>query len=237
MGWRFESSLVHNIIMNTFFKILSLSLIWFFVWVIFIFYLEPQGIDYVNRYLLSCIYFLLIIIALSTFFKKELDGYVDDFSIKDLGYMVLFSISIAVIYYFISIYSEKSLFSNIKYSLDPVFHLDNRYLVTKAFEIMFQQSFFMISIHYLFNNNVSRNIDMLLFGLYSMFIHIPTLFISVLGPILFIASFFSGIIFSHFITKSKKGFIYSYMIHFSFYVLLAVVFWLGGAEYIINLIQ
>lgn len=222
--------------MKTFYKIFGLSFIWFTVWAVFIFYLQPQGIGYINNYLLTATYFLLIIVALTSIYKKELDGYVDNFSPKDLGIMVLFAVFVIATYYFISIFSERSPLSGMKYSLDPVFQFDNRFLITKAFEIMFQQTFFMISIYYLFGNNVSRNIDMILFGLYSMFIHIPTLFISPIGKVVFIASFFAGLIFSYCITKSKKGFIYSYMVHFSFYVLLAVVFWLGGAKYIINLL-
>lgn len=228
---------MHNIIMKTLYKIFGLSIIWFIIWVTFIFYLEPQGIDYINNYLLTAIYFLLVIVALTSVFKKELDDYVDNFSPRDLGVMILFSIFVVTIYYLIGIFSENSSLFYIKDNLYPAFQLDNRFLVTKAFEIMFQQVFFMISIYYLFNNNVSKTIDMLLFGLYAMYLHLPMLFLSFkVGKILFFASFFAGLIFSYFITKSKKGFIYSYMVHFSFYVILAVVFWLGGAKYIMSLI-
>jgi hypothetical protein len=57
-----------------------------------------------------------------------------------------------------------------------------------------------------------------------------------MGRILFGVSFFAGLIFSYFITRSKKGFIYSYMVHFGFYVILAAIFWLGGAGLIAKLI-
>ena len=120
-------------------------------------------------------------------------------------------------------------------SLYPSFFITS--ILSKAFEIMFQQTFFMICIYHLFGNNVSKTNDMFLFGLFSMFIHFPVLFIdSAMGKILFAVSFFAGVIFSYCITKSKKGFIYSYMIHFAFYVLLAVVFWIFGAKYIPNII-
>jgi hypothetical protein len=70
-----------------------------------------------------------------------------------------------------------------------------------------------------------------------MFIHIPILLAnSPMGKIFLVSSFFAGIIFSYCITKSKKGFLYSYMIHFGFYVILAMVFWLGGADLIAKLI-
>ncbi len=223
--------------MKTFFKIFGLSFIWFSVWAIFILYLQPQGIDYINRYILTSVYFLLIIVALTSIFKKEIGNYVDNFSPNDLLIMVLFSIIVISVYYFVSLFMEGSPLLNLKGSLPAVLQLNDNFLVTKAFEIMFQQTFFMISIYYLFNNNVSKKIDMVLFGLYAMFIHLPILFVdSSMGKILFGFSFFAGLIFSYFITKSKKGFIYSYMIHFGFYVILAMVFWLGGAGLIAKLI-
>ena len=223
--------------MKTFLKIFGLSFIWFSVWAVYILYLQPQGIDYLNNYILSAIFFLLVIVALTSIFKKELDGYVENFSPKDLFIMVLFSLVVSAIYYVINNITGGTPLGEIKNNLPAVLQLDDRFLVTKAFEIMFQQTFFMISIYYLFNNNVSKNIDMLLFGLYAMLIHIPILFVdSSMGKILFGVSFFAGLIFSYCITKSKKGFMYSYMIHFGFYVLLAAVFWLGGAKYIAGLI-
>jgi len=223
--------------MKTFFKILGLSFVWFSVWAIFYFYLTPQGIDHLNRYVLTSIYFLLVIVALISIFKNEIGEYVDKFSPRDLLLMILFSISVVFIYYFVGILTEGNSLNSLKSSLPAILQLDDRFLVTKAFEIMFQQTFFMISIYYLFNNKVSKIIDMFLFGLYAMFIHFPILFVnSSMGKILFSVSFFAGLIFSYCITKSKKGFIYSYMIHFGFYVVLATVFWLGGAKYIISLI-
>lgn len=223
--------------MKTFFKILGISLVWFIVWAIFILYLQPQGIDYIERYILTSVYFLLVIVALTSIFKNQIGAYVDKFSPKDLLTMSLFSVVVISVYYFINLLMSGSELYSFKNSLPSVLQLDERFLVTKAFEIMFQQTFFMISIYYLFNNNVSKHVDMILFGLYAMFIHFPILFVSgSMGKILFAVSFFAGVIFSYCITKSKKGFIYSYMIHFAFYVLLAIVFWLGGAKYISGLI-
>lgn len=223
--------------MKTFFKIFGLSFVWFLVWVIFIFYLQPQGIDYINNYVLTSIYFLLVIVILTTAFKDQIGEYVEQFSPKDLLIMVIFSLLVVFIYYFLNISIEDHSLFIIKDSLHPIFQLSDRFLVTKAFEIMFQQTFFMISIYYLFCNDVSKKIDMLLFGIYLMFVHSPMLFIgSYVGKVLFAVSFFAGLIFSYCITRSKKGFIYSYMIHFGFYVLFAAFFWLGGAKYIMSLI-
>jgi hypothetical protein len=223
--------------MKMFLRILGLSSIWLSVWAFFIFYLQPQGIDYINHYIITSIYFLMVIVFLTTVFRKQIGEYVDKFTPRDLLAMALFSFCVVITYYFINLLSEGSILSSIKNSLPQILQMDDKFLITKSFEIMFQQTFFMISIYYLFNDNISDYIDMLIFGLFSLFIHIPVIFIDgSMGKILFAVSFFAGVIFSYCIKKSKRGFIYSYIIHFGFYVLLSSVFWLGGYKYMLSLI-
>jgi len=179
---------------------------------------------------------LLVIVSLTGYFKKEIGEYVDKFSPKDLLYMVIFSISVTLIYFFINFVAEKTPIYDLKNTLHPMFYLDDRYLVTKAFEIMFQQTFFMISIYYLFSNKMSKTVDISLFGLYCLIVHLPMLVVGgQMGWVIFFVSYFAGILFSYCITKSKKGFLWSYMIHFGFYVLLAVIFWVGGYNFLLNL--
>lgn len=212
--------------MNAFKKVLGLSFIWFSVWAVFIFYLEPNGIDYIHNYILTCIFFLLAIIYLTSAFRQQIGEYVDRFVPKDLLIMALFSLGVSLIYYFTAIFSQHASFYAIHDHLPAALSLDYRFLITKSFEIMFQQCFFMVSIYYLFNNNVSKKTDMLVFGFYTFLIHIPAIFVPyTMGKIVLPVSFFAGIIFSYCITKSKKGFMWSYMIHYGFYVIVAVAFW------------
>lgn len=223
--------------MKMFLRILGLSIIWLSVWAFFVLYLQPQGIDYINHYLITSVYFLLVIVFLTTVFKEQIGKYVDKFSPRDLLAMSLFSACVIIVYYFIGLLSEGSVLNDIRYSFPQILQINEKFLITKSFEIMFQQTFFMISIYYLFNDNISDYIDMLIFGLFSLVIHIPVLFVDgSMGKILFAVSFFAGVVFSYCINKSKKGFIYSYMIHFGFYVLLSSVFWLGGYKYMLSLI-
>lgn len=223
--------------MKMFLRILGLSVIWVSVWAFFVLYLQPQGIDYINNYIITCLYFLLVILFLTTIFRDQIGKYVDKFTPRDLLAMSLFSLCVVIAYYFIDLLSEGSVLIGMKNSLPQILQMNEKFLVTKSFEIMFQQTFFMISIYYLFNDNISDYIDMFIFGLFTLVIHIPVLFIDgSMGKILFAVSFFAGVIFSYCINKSKRGFIYSYMIHFGFYVLLSSVFWLGGYRYILALI-
>ena len=223
--------------MKTFLRIFGLSFIWISAWAFPILYLQPRGINYINNYLITSLYFLLIILFLTTVFKRQIGEYVEKFSPRDLLVMSLFSVCVVIAYHFIDLLSEGSVLNNIKNNLPQVFQMNEKFLVTKSFEIMFQQTFFMICIYYLFNNKISSYIDMFIFGIFTLIIHIPIIFvIGSVGKILFAVSFFAGIIFSYCITKSKVGFIYSYMIHFGFYVLLSSIFWLGGYKYILSLI-
>ncbi|MFA6797456.1 MAG: hypothetical protein WCR40_02010 [Candidatus Paceibacterota bacterium] len=223
--------------MKTFLRVVGLSFIWLFVWAFFVLYLQPQKIDYINHYIITSLYFLLVIVFLTTVFREQIGKYVDKFTPRDLLAMSLFSLCVVISYHFIELLSDGSVLSEMRYSLPQLLQMDEKFLITKSFEIMFQQTFFMISIYYLFNDNISDYIDMLIFGLYTMIIHIPVLFIDgSVGKILFAVSFFAGVIFSYCINKSKRGFVYSYMVHFGFYVLLSSVFWLGGYKYMLSLI-
>ncbi|MBU6370629.1 MAG: hypothetical protein KGH93_00600 [Patescibacteria group bacterium] len=210
-------------------KVLGLSVLWFSVWGFLILYLEPHGIDYVHNYVITSLYFLLVIVYMTNAFKDEIGAYVDRFEPSDLLAMTLFAVFVSVVYYVTAAYAGHSPLFFLRDRIPDALKLDYRFLITKSFEIMFQQCFFMISIYYLFDNNVSRIADMLLFGVYTMLIHVPILFVPTSsGKILFAVSFFAGVIFSYCITRSRRGFVWSYMIHFAFYVLLAVSFWTLG---------
>ena len=213
--------------MQKFKKIIGVALIWFLVWAFFIVVLQEQGVDYSNHYLITSVYFMLVISSLSSIFRKEIGAYVERFTPKDLLIVSVFSAAMALIYFlvnqFIVIPSGVDV-SHLPFTL----RMNESFLVTKAFEIMFQQTVFIIGIYYIFDNDVSRWVDMLLFGLFALLIHIPVLLVpDSIGKILLSVSFFAGVIFSYCITKFKKGFIYSFMIHYCFYVLLGALYWLG----------
>ncbi len=218
--------------MKAYIKVLKnlfvLAFVWFSVWSVFQYILKSIDINYVNNFVFTSIYFGLATIFLYKFFKSKIEKKVNHFSTKDTLIIVFLYIISATAFYFLRANVDVSLLENARASMDSIFWLDDRILISKTFEIMFQQVFFIISIDFLFRSPLSNKIEYFLFGIYSLLIHIP-IFIFLpytYSLLLVVASFFSGVIFSYLITKYKKGFLYSYIIHLLFYIFLISGYWL-----------
>jgi hypothetical protein len=218
--------------MKKFLQIIGIAFIWFIVWAFFIVVLQKQGVDYSNNYVITSVYFMLVITGLSSVFRKEIGAYIETFTPRDLLIVSVFSASMALIYFLANQFLVIP--SGIDVSTLPfAVRIQESFLVSKAFEIMFQQTIFIVSIYYIFDNNVSKWKDIFLFGIFTLLIHVPVLLVpDSMSIILLSVSFFAGIIFSYCITRFKKGFIYSFMIHYGFYILLGVLYWLGMSKFV-----
>ena len=222
--------------MKKFLQIIGIAIIWFIVWTFFILVLEKQGIDYSNHYVITSIYFMLVIAALSAIFRKQIGTYIEGFTPKDLLIVSVFSVLMAAIYFLVNHFLVLPSGINVA-TLPSSVRIQESFLASKAFEIMFQQTIFIISIYYIFDNKVSKWSDIFLFGLFVLLIHIPLLIIpDFVTYVILSVSFFAGVIFSYCITRFKKGFLYSFMIHYGFYVLLGVLYWLGMSKFVSHLI-
>jgi len=213
-------------------KIFGLSLIWFGVWAFFIEVLQIQGIDYTNHYVITTVFFMLVITGLTSVFKNQINTFVEKFTQRDLLMVSIFSALMALIYFLVNTFVITPM--GVDVSTYPfLLRMQESFLVSKAFEIMFQQTFFIICVYYLFNKNVAGWKNILSFGIFTLVLHIPVLFVpNAMGKTLLLSSFFAGVIFSYCITKFKKGFLYSFFIHYAFYVLLGAAWWLGFSEYV-----
>lgn len=222
----------YTYLMKTFKRIALVSIVWFIVWAFFIFVMQEQGIDYIHNYLFSCIYFAFAIGFIYTFLGSHIRAHANNFSLKELGIASGSLVVSIILYELMNRFVIPDSYDSLRPTLDYIFRLDNSFLVTKAFEIMFQQAFFIVSIDYLFKNGLSKNSDVFLFGLYSFIIHIPILFILdvKLATIILLSSFLAGLLFSYCIIRLKNGFVWSYVAHYSFYVLLGVVYWLSATH-------
>jgi hypothetical protein len=175
---------------------------------------------------------MLVITGLTSVFKNQISFFVEKFTQRDLFIVSVFSASMALIYFLVNTFFVAPL--GIDISTYPfVLRMQESFLVSKAFEIMFQQTFFIICVYYLFNKNVAGWKNILSFGIFTLIIHIPVLLVpNAMGKTLLLSSFFAGVIFSYCITKFKKGFLYSFFIHYAFYVLLGAAYWIGLADYV-----
>lgn len=106
--------------------------------------------------------------------------------------------------------------------------LDYRYLVSKTFEILFQQTCIIVLVSLLAQAGLSLLAIMFLFFLLFGASHLP-LFLTgnwIWATYYIVFSALSGFIFPPLILKLSSGFIYSFIIHWLFYTLAGVGFWI-----------
>lgn len=111
--------------------------------------------------------------------------------------------------------------------------IDLRRLVSKSMDIMAQQVFIVVLVLLLYEAGLSFYKLLVVFGILFALLHVP-LIASERGA--WPSWLFAGIvvlfsvIFPTLILTVPYGFIYTYMIHWSFYMSIAVIFWIAYAE-------
>ncbi|HLC98316.1 MAG TPA: hypothetical protein VJC21_06075 [Candidatus Nanoarchaeia archaeon] len=106
--------------------------------------------------------------------------------------------------------------------------MDYRYLVSKSFDILFQQMMILMLVLWLSQQGFSLSMTMLfsllLFGGVHIFALIPAG--KLFGMYYLIASLLGAVVFPLLVLTVNYGFVYSYALHFFFYTASAVFFWL-----------
>ena len=187
---------------------------------------KGKGITYTNNYSYIIIYFMITTtIAIKLFY----------FPHNQLTFTPI-SVLAIVLFYFTTIYIYKKIpqiykrpVTFIKKYPDHYWaQMNYRYLVSKSFDIIFQQTMIIIGVFMLYNAGLPLLTTIFYFFLLFAFIHLIGISTAgkALGMFYFIASLFGAIIFPILILSFKTGFIYSYIIHYSFYIGAGTFVWI-----------
>ncbi len=105
--------------------------------------------------------------------------------------------------------------------------LDYRYLVSKTFEIIFQQTCIIVLVSLFAQAGYSMFIIMLLFCLFFSVSHVPLFLTSRRRWACYyiVSSALAGFIFPPLILRVPSGYIYSFIVHWIFYISAGVGFW------------
>lgn len=187
-----------------------------------------NGINYIEGFWITSIYFILLSGVYLLIFKKELKKYIrkpDTFEIISL--IGLYIISFVLFSYF----DNSKLVDATKESL-PGFifaSFDFRYLLSKSCEILFQQTSILILI--LLLQKAHQSIKKTTMYLLLIFppMHLINIFYMPIeyAMILFIGSIFGAIFFPYLILKEKDGFFYTYILHWGFYLVVEIFIYLN----------
>lgn len=206
-------------------KLLFWIAIWILGWIGFL-VLNKKGIDYIKKYYLTSLYFLFMSLLPVIIFWEDFSSY--NFQWEFLPILLIastFILNILMYNYIRKNYKkpEKLIKQN---PLNFFLRLENKYLVSKSFNILFQQVMILILVILL---KQSLSLDKIIIS-FAIFFGLGHLFLS-----FFMGKFFSifftifavlsAIIFPIIILYVPSGFIYTYIIHWIFYISIGLFFW------------
>mgnify|MGYP000350859647 CR=1 FL=1 len=135
---------------------------------------------------------------------------------------------IFMIYLFSNKFLKKPINFIKKYSDITFLTLDYRFLVSKSFDILFQQILIISLVMMLNQEGLSTLAISLIFAVMFGFGHVPILKIhkGLFGYFYLVASLISSFLFPYLIINYTYGFIYTYIAHWMFYTNSGIFFWI-----------
>lgn len=186
------------------------------------FLLRFFGINYLDSYLITTIYFILLIGLFIYLFKDEIKPGIY------LPSRVQILLVILLYFFLLLFYSILDNIPKISSILDVnpglyVLITENVYILTKSLEIFYQQITIAILVFLLnFRLNLTTKKITHIFTTVFVLLHLfNLLYMPLIFAIIFIlGSFVAGLVFPKMIIKNRDGFIYTYLLHWLFYVVL-----------------
>lgn len=206
---------------------LLLVLMWFGTWAFFYFYLIGRGINYVKDAEVTTLYFLFVSVTMLGLFGDRLAPFLDDYAGLPFGILaVAFLLNLGIYYYVPTFFRRPSVLIK-KYPNEFFLALDSRYLISKTFDIIYQQIFIILLVAALARIGLSVKEITLAFALLFSVIHFPLIWIEgrLWGIYFMTAALLSALFFPPLILQVPYGFIYTFIIHWGFYTLSGMLFW------------
>lgn len=204
--------------------------IWVLLWLVgfgLFNFLRKRGMTYTAKPWSVAAYFLVFTsIALIYFYKKVFSF---DFIFSPTAVLVLLLTYLLAFltYYFSPKYLSRPHQFIEKYKDQYFIRMDYRYLVSKSFDILFQQTLIAVMVILLSLQGLALSEIILPFVFIFGIIHVINIFVAgkLFGIYYLIASILGAFLFPILILSVEGGFLYSYALHFFFYTVSAVFFW------------
>lgn len=204
-------------------------LLWLAGWGLYGLMLRRQ-VNYVQRFPITAVYFLTLSVLVTILFRGTFAQIATDFDFTPFIALALAYIATIALYYLSHKYlnEPKRLMS-----MNPnefFLTLDYRYLTSKSFELLFQQVMIVLLILTIHRATTTMINVMIIYGVIFASAHLPIYPLigtkaRIFKLVYFVASITSAIVFPLLILRVSYGFVYSYIIHLSFYTLSGLFFW------------
>ncbi len=209
--------------------VLKVFLVWAFSTVIYYKFLPyfHINISYNSSPLLVSVYYITWS-AIAVFIFR--DRFHDLMSTKQnvWSYSVLSIAGASIFMSLLYIFSLIPKSSQLLYPASDIFYATPKYFISKAFEILHQQILITVIVADFYNR--FRSVKKVAIGYFLTFGLAHVLLYAFSGSFLILAitmttgAMFSSLVFPYLIIKVRNGFLYSYMLHFAFYFVVATLF-------------
>ena len=202
----------------------------FILWLLYwfggtmIFYYCLHWFSYHRRPILVCLYFLLISLLPIGLAPDRFQALIKNVSVAPIIILALMFATTAVIYVY-SYRGHGRQIMEMKQQPDKYFvRMDYRYLISKAFEIIWQQTAIIALIFIIYSQIDYSQSTFYLFALIFALTHLPLYLLMErkVAALFLLSSFLSGLVFPYLILKINYGFVYTFSLHWLFYFALAV---------------
>ena len=214
-------------------NILTWAIVWIISWGIFFWFIHKKGGDYIKHFILTSTYFLCVAIFTSLIFRDHIARAIQNFTATPLIVLGLLILVHIILYIYIPkcLREPKDYFE--KYPKRQYLKIDKRRLLSKSIDIFSQQIFVVLLVMFLQDAGLTLDKIIIAFAIIFGLVHAPLILVERgTWPSWYftVFSILSAIIFPTLILKVQYGFVYSYMVHWIFYTLTAVGFWIVYAK-------
>lgn len=208
------------------FKLISWFVLWILVWLIF-YFLNKKKINYTQRHWLASAFFFLVSLLIVLFYNKDLFFLIEPkFQVLPFIFLILMLVLNYLAYKYVGYF-----YPNYKkaFEFDDFYFFakfDKKYFLSKSFEILFQQIMIALLAIWLLSSGLAFFMVVFAFALIFGLGHVPNLFFGnkSIGLFFLIASIVSSFAFPFLILNVEWGFVYSYIVHWVFYIIAGFLF-------------
>ncbi|UCH84849.1 MAG: hypothetical protein JSW50_03940 [Candidatus Latescibacterota bacterium] len=209
--------------------------IWFGVWRLFYGPLATRRINYVDRTLWTSLYFISAAGLVVWFFKNKLVPFAISLTPAHFVVLTLTVLSQILLYRLAHGRFARPVQLIADNPREMFLTLDYRYLVSKSFEVLFQQVMVVLIVAMVWERTGTLPGTMIAFALVFAIGHLPMVRLfgeqnRLFASIYLVAALTSAVVFPVVILKVDGGFVYTYAMHSLFFTLLAMWFWRGNSR-------
>ena len=208
-------------------NLITWAVLWLASWAIFFGFVYKR-VDYIKHFAWTASYFLVTAVITIVIFKEHILEVVQNFVLIPIVVLIVIIVTHIWLYSYLLKNFKKPAEYFEKYPKRTFLQIDFRRMISKSMDLFAQQIFIVLLALFLKDAGLTLGQIIIAFALIFGAVHAPLIIFERGWPLWFftIFSILSAVIFPILILRVNYGFVYSYIVHWTFYTLMAIVFWI-----------